>query len=90
MGLLAAWKANEHIAQSNALGVRTQMNYALKGQKSLIVNAFALSGRWLSYTITQGVALSFKLVGLSDRRLADNNDSISSSNTFPIVWLPSW
>ena len=67
------------------------MNYALKGQKSLIVSAFALSGRWLSYTITQGVALSFKLVGLSsDRRLADNNDSISSSNTFPIVWLLSW
>ena len=54
------------------------------------MSAFALSGRWLSYTITQGVALSFKLVGLSDRRLADNNDSISSSNTFPIVWLLSW
>ena len=43
-------------------------------EKSKRSKSFALSGRFLSHRyITQGVALSFKLTGLSDRRLSDNH-----------------
>jgi hypothetical protein len=42
--------------------------FALKGQKHYIADsAFALSGRWLRTTLTQGAALGYLLVGLSGR-----------------------
>jgi hypothetical protein len=41
---------------------------ALKGQKLYLVRyAFALSGRWLRTTSTQGDALGWELSGLSGR-----------------------
>jgi hypothetical protein len=42
--------------------------FALKGQKHNVADsAFALSGRWLRTTLTQGVALGWGLSGLSGR-----------------------
>ena len=41
----AARRANEPPAQGNALGGSNGMANALKGQKPLIINAFAPSGR---------------------------------------------
>ena len=43
----AARRANEHPAQGNALGGSNGATNALKGQKPLIINAFAPSGRTL-------------------------------------------
>ena len=44
-GLLAARRANKHIAQSNALGKGTPTYFALKEQKNPTTNAFALTAR---------------------------------------------
>jgi hypothetical protein len=42
--------------------------FALKGQKhTCSIVAFALTGRWLHITLTQGDALGYRLVGLSGR-----------------------
>lgn len=38
------------------------------------IDAFALSGRQMNCTTTQGVALGYKLIGLSDRILLNLND----------------
>ena len=37
--------------------IRTSIQFALKGHKILIINAFALAGRRLHLTFTHGVAL---------------------------------
>ena len=44
-GLQAARRANKPIAQGNALGKRTPTYFALKEQKNLTINAFALTAR---------------------------------------------
>ena len=42
--------------------------FALKGQKTTCcIDAFALTGRWLRVTFTQGDALGWELSGLSGR-----------------------
>ena len=38
------------------------------------IDAFALSGRQMNYSNTQGVAQGYKLIGLSDRFLLNLND----------------
>ena len=44
---LIGLKAQKHQAQGNALGKDYIKEVALKGQKQLVINAFALSGRLL-------------------------------------------
>ncbi len=47
-----------HLVQGNTLGIEFQRLCALKGQKRVqYSNAFALSGRILTVSLTQGVAL---------------------------------
>ena len=61
----AARRANEPIAQGNALGGSNGATNALKGQKPLIINAFALSGRIsCNKPKTQGDALGYVLLAL--------------------------
>ena len=49
-------------------GCKEMSIFALKGQKNNVADsAFALSGRWLRTTLTQGAALGYRLVGLSGR-----------------------
>ena len=49
-------------------GCKEGSRFALKGQKlSCGIVAFALTGRWLRTTLTQGVALGWWLSGLSGR-----------------------
>ena len=46
-------------------GYKGTGKFALKGQKPYLVHdAFALAGRWLRITFTQGVALGWELSGL--------------------------
>ena len=47
-------KAQKHQAQGNALGKDYTKKVALKGQKQLVINAFALSGRLLLMTEDPG------------------------------------
>ena len=47
-------------------GYKRTGKLALKGQKPYLTNdAFALTGRWLRITFTQGAALDYELSGLS-------------------------
>ena len=59
-------KGQKHIAQGNTLGENAQTIKRPVRAKALIINAFALAGRFVFfYLYTQGVALSYVLIGLS-------------------------
>ena len=61
-------KGQQALSPGQRPGYKEMGKYALKGQKpNLVHNAFALSGRWLHATFTQGDALGWELSGLSGR-----------------------
>ena len=61
-------KGQKHIAQGNTLGENAQTIKRPVRAKALIINAFALTGRFVFINpYTQGVALGYVLIGLSAR-----------------------
>jgi hypothetical protein len=59
-------KGQQALSPGRCPGYKDVGKFALKGQKPFLVHyAFALSGRWLRTTFTQGDALGWVLVGLS-------------------------
>ena len=61
-------KGQKAISPGQHPGYKEVSKFALKGQKNNVADsAFALSGRWLRTTLTQGAALDYRLVGLSGR-----------------------
>jgi len=56
----------------------------LKGQKLYLVHsAFALSGRWLRVTFTQGDALGWEHSGLSGRSFGSNRPQVERRPSSP-------
>ena len=61
-------KGQKALSPGQRPGCKGMSIFALKGQKHNVADsAFALSGRWLRTTLTQGVALGWGLSGLSGR-----------------------
>jgi len=61
-------KGQKALSPGQRPGYKGAGKFALKGQKLYLVHsAFALSGRWLRVTFTQGDALGWELSGLSGR-----------------------
>jgi len=61
-------KGQKALSPGQRPGCKGMSIFALKGQKlSCGIDAFALTGRWLRTTLTQGVALVWGLSGLSGR-----------------------
>jgi len=61
-------KGQQALSPGHRPGYKGMGKLALKGQKLYLVRyAFALSGRWLRTTSTQGDALGWELSGLSGR-----------------------
>jgi len=64
--------------------------FALKGQKlSCGIDAFALTGRWLRTTLTQGVALGWGLSGLSGRPFRSKRQKSSAGQAQASSTSPS-
>ena len=62
-------KGQKHIAQGNTLGENAQTPKRPVRAKALIINAFALTGRFAFINPhTQGAALDYVLIGLSARK----------------------
>ena len=61
-------KGHKHIAQGNALSKKPPKTMRPVRAKALIINAFALTGRFAIFNpYTQGAALGYALIGLSAR-----------------------
>jgi hypothetical protein len=61
-------KGQKALSPGQRPGCKEGSRFALKGQKlTCSISAFALTGRWLRTTLTQGVALGWWLSGLSGR-----------------------
>ena len=61
-------KGQKALSPGQRPGCKEGSRFALKGQKlSYGIVAFALTGRWLRTTLTQGGALGWGLSGLSGR-----------------------
>ena len=61
-------KGQKALSPGHRPGCKEVSIFALKGQKlTCSIHAFALTGRWLRTTLTQGVALGWGLSGLSGR-----------------------
>ena len=61
-------KGQKHIAQGNAWGKKPAKTMRPVRAKALIINAFALAGRFAIFNpYTQGAALGYVLLGLSAR-----------------------
>jgi len=63
-------RGNEHLAQGNTLGVGQKGNRLVKAKALSCCWAFALTGREGDAWFTQGVALGYRLAGLSGRTAA--------------------
>ena len=72
-------KGQKAISPGQRPGCKKVGIFALKGQKHYIADsAFALTGRWLRTTLTQGVALGWGLSGLSGRPFRSKRQSSSA------------
>ena len=66
-------KGQQALSPGQRPGYKEMGKSALKGQKPFLVHyAFALSGRWMHTTFTQGAALGWELSGLSGRLCGAN------------------
>lgn len=75
----AAWKANEHLAQGNALGIGQDRQSPSMGKSMMvIIRLMPLQGD-LILNLTQGNALGCSLIGLSDR-LSSNLRNLNHLN----------
>ena len=70
MSIYAAWKANEKLAQGNALGGVIDSESALKEQKNSLLMLLLFQSEICLCSFSQGVALGYKLSALSGRGLA--------------------
>ena len=69
MLLISAPKGQKANSPGHRPGYKDVIRFALKGQKPcLVFHAFALTGRRMHTTLTQGVALGWELTGLSGRQ----------------------
>ena len=61
-------KGQKALSPGQRPGCKGMSIFALKGQKHNVADsAFALSGRWLRTTLTQGAALGYRQIALSGR-----------------------